>query len=221
MRKLRIFGDTHGHHDWYKQHVVAANLEYIPTFHVGDFGIGFPHGERWDNYWLEDPDGFARMNGVIAGNHDNPLWVKECPLFLPRYSYLNGIFSMHGAASIDREWRKPGVSWWEREELSDSEMEEAKELYLASRPNVVITHDGPLQALRYMFPMQAMNSHIPPSRTQIFLDDLFEEHKPKFWFFGHWHHTMCIEDFEGCTFQCIGERDWVDFDFEKMEIFDK
>lgn len=214
---LRIFGDTHGDHHWYKQQIMSANIQNIPTFHVGDFGIGFPRGERWDNYWLEDRDNLSQMNSVIAGNHDNPLWVKECPLFLPRYSFRDNIFSMHGAFSIDQDWRKPGISWWEAEELGWDEMKKARELYIESKPDIVITHDGPVDALTYMFPMQMMNPDIRPSRTQMFLQSIFEEHKPKYHFFGHWHHTLQCE-WEGCTFQCIGEKDWIDFDMDKMEI---
>lgn len=215
---LRIFGDTHGWHEWYKQQIMAANLVGIKTFHVGDFGIGFPRGEKWDNYWLKDSDNFAEMNSVIGGNHDNPLFTQNSPLFVPRYSFKNGIFSAHGAFSIDRGWRTEGINWWAKEELTPFEMDEAKELYIQSKPDIVITHDGPLEALRYMFPMQMMNPDIRPSRTQLFLQDLFEIHRPKYWFFGHWHHTMYIEDIEECNFQCIGERDWVDFDLDNMEI---
>lgn len=213
---IRIIGDTHGDYQWYKHATMAANLTDIRTFHVGDFGIGF-RNDRWDRYWMDDPDNLAEMNRAIGGNHDNPLYVRNCPLFVPRYHYDEKIFSMHGAASIDKHWRTENVNWWEKEELTWSEMNEARELYLDSKPDVVITHDGPVDALKCMFPYQMMNPDIRPSRTQMFLQSLFEEHKPKFWFFGHWHHTLQCE-WEECIFQCIGIKDWVDFDFNKMEI---
>jgi hypothetical protein len=157
------------------------------------------------------------MNTAIAGNHDNPLYVQNCPLFTPRYHFDGKIFSMHGAFSIDQYRRTENVNWWEREELSWSEMNAARELYLDSKPEIVITHDGPVDALTYMFPYQMMNPDIRPSRTQMFLQSLFEEHMPKYWFFGHWHHTLQV-DWEGCIFQCIGIDDWVDFDMDKLEI---
>lgn len=214
---LRIMGDTHGDYAWYREHIVAANLQGIHTFHVGDFGIGFPYQKRWDDYWLNDPDNLSSMNKVIGGNHDNPLYAQNCPMFLNRYGEKDGLFWTHGAASIDKEWRKPGVSWWEREELTQYEMELCEGEYTRAKPDVMITHDGPKDALRCMFPFQMMNPDIPPSRTQTFLQYLFEIHRPKYWFFGHWHHTLRVE-FEGCIFQCIGVRDWVDFDMNSKEI---
>jgi hypothetical protein len=46
---------------------------------------------------------------------------------------------------------------------------------------------------------------------------MFKQHKPKYWFFGHWHKTKEF-DYQGCHFHCLGEMAYVDFDFDKLEI---
>jgi hypothetical protein len=45
-----------------------------------------------------------------------------------------------GAVSVDKDWRRPGVSWWPEEELTDEE-----ERIISSQPEVDIlfTHDVP------------------------------------------------------------------------------
>ena len=86
MKSIRIISDIHGDFDWYTQTITRANIDDgINTLQLGDFGIGFPRQEEWNNYWIEDTGDHAKMNKAFFGNHDNPLYTRNSPLFLDRF----------------------------------------------------------------------------------------------------------------------------------------
>ncbi len=63
---------------------------------------------------------------------------------------------------------------------------------------MVISHDFPSSAAERMFRMVHK-----PSRTSQALQRMFEIHRPKFWYGGHWHINKTIR-FKNCVFTCLG-----------------
>ena len=61
--------------------------------------------------------------GLFDAHPGQAIRVSEVTWLLPRPARLRiggrKILSLGGAASVDREWRVPGVSWWPDEVITD------------------------------------------------------------------------------------------------------
>jgi hypothetical protein len=123
---------------------LLAHYRGEPSVQLGDFGIGFPGDGPLpplpDNAWF------------LRGNHDNPEVARSHGNYLGDYGYrtIDGIrfFFLSGAWSCDQCHRTEGVNWWRDEELGIADLEAAVELYTKAKPDVVLTHDGPEEAIR-------------------------------------------------------------------------
>ncbi len=99
-------------------------------------------------------------------------------------------FTMGGAYSIDRAWRKKDESYWEEEQPTDEEYKEAAKNLKKHDFNVdyVLTHTAPAEIIRRM-------NHVPDrhdAELTGFLDWVMYETKFRHWFFGHWHYDHDI-----------------------------
>jgi hypothetical protein len=216
MKKVRLIGDIHGQFNDYKTYAVE-DAEY--SIQVGDFGVGFGQSD----YWHETVNDFHASGNhrMIRGNHDNPETCrKEMVGWIADGVVENNVMFVGGAWSIDQDYRTPGYDWWRDEELSTTEMDIVFNIYCAAKPEIMITHDCPTLVAYHMFIRSGLRTYGGPklhlTRTGELLQRMFEAHQPKFWFFGHWHHTKEL-DLNGTHFHCLGEMDWVDFDFENLE----
>jgi hypothetical protein len=96
-------------------------------------------------------------------------------------------------------------------------MRAAEKEYLAARPRIVITHDGPTDIARFAW--QHARSVTPPnpgavfrpSRTSLFLQRLLEQHQPQLWVFGHHHYDWMYRE-DKTRFVCVGELSYIDID---------
>lgn len=188
---LTIIGDVHGHYDQYER--MARKREY--TVQLGD--LGFKYG-CLNNL---DPD----KHKLVAGNHDNYDIVHEYPHYLGDYGNcsLGGVdfFFYRGAYSIDRQYRTVGVDWWEKEQVNIDQFMKARELYLETKPEVVITHDCPESiAFLLLDPGQNIYQNI----TGWALQELLNIHQPKMWRFGHWHRSWRAT-IGRTDFRCLNE----------------
>lgn len=200
---VKFIGDVHGKFSRYEKII----LEHPNTIQVGDMGIGFrhwPHGE-----WQANPpyDKMVAANAwFIPGNHDNPNVCKnhsQCIKAGHFESLRDGRMAMFigGAESIDKAYRIEDYSWWPEEELSQEKMWVIAGIYEKIKPDVMVTHDAPLTAVHAIH-----NSHhrYDSSRTQQFLQSLWNFHKPKLWVHGH-HHISVDHVIEGTRFVCLAE----------------
>lgn len=233
---LYITGDTHGFEDWEKintdrfpEQKKLTREDYLII--TGDFG-GVWDAAETDAYVQK---AYNRRNFTtlfIDGNHENhdlldkytvETWhggkvhkISDHIIHLMRGQVftIDGVtfFTMGGAESTDKKYRKEGVSWWAREMPSDDEFEEA--LKNLSKVNfdvdIVLTHCAPEGYIgKNMRPV--FNSDISRllaanmagvvdrsgNRLTRFLDELIIEHDLKFnhWYFGHYHRDMDWEKF--------------------------
>lgn len=190
---IRLIGDIHSFFEKYDK---LRNCEYT-TIQVGDMGIGFGN----DNNFSPSYKDF-----FINGNHDNPDECYNYPTFLGKPNLFGKFFYFGGGFSVDYSNRTPGIDWWANEELTYEEMNKAIDLYEQYKPEFMISHEAPYSLHKLM------SSRVyPPSRTSQALQQCFEIHKPKFWFYGHWHMDFrAIVD--GTHFVCVNKNSYVDFD---------
>lgn len=217
----RLIGDIHG--TVYDYQMYSIKDFKGPTIQVGDFGIGFS-----GPYWHEQVSNWQTQNPqhrFIRGNHDNPVMCKTMPGYIPDGHVENNVMFVGGAWSIDNPEAPPGwyrrtkdIDWWEDEECSDTQFDLFLDIYRTVKPSVMITHDCPHIASHELFFRTGLVKGTEyQTRTATALQKMWEVHKPDFWFFGHWHHTVHAK-INGTHFQCIGELDYIDFDLNTMEF---
>ena len=232
-----ITGDTHGMTDWEKLNTTNfPEQKYMSDYYdlliiVGDFG-GIWDGAEQDNYILKTYNKRNFTTLFIDGNHENHDLLDKYPveewnggkvhkisdrvIHLMRGQVYNifgtTFFTMGGAESTDKEYRKEGESWWAREMPSDEEYEEA--LKNLAKDNfevdIVLTHCAPEGYIgKNMSAVYSSDiSRLPANNMAVvvdrsgnklteFLDSLITEHGLKFkhWYFGHYHRDMSWDKF--------------------------
>lgn len=192
---ITLIGDLHGKYE--KYHRILSRTEENPyTLQIGDFGF------KYDT--LRNVDHTKHL--ILPGNHDNYDVCYKYRHFLQDYGYMinfNGIdfFYYRGANSIDKQYRTIGIDWWDNEEVKIENFMKARELYRNIKPDIMISHDCPQDiALQMLKPGQRVYENI----TSWALQELYNIHQPKLWFFGHWHQSRQIQ--HGNTkFICLNE----------------
>ncbi len=208
---LRLISDVHGHHEQYLE--LIHNVDY--SLQLGDFGFDYTVLTQVD----------PKRHRIFKGNHDNHD-DNRWPHFLRRfgYNFFGGIcfFHVSGAFSIDWKQRvdydqlNNTKSWWENEQLSYKELEQAVHAYEVIKPDLVITHDAPREASRTMFDNRVLknfgfNPDTFTTHTSEALQAMFEIHQPSRWFFGHFHKNI-TKEIKGTTFRCLAELNYVDLE---------
>lgn len=191
---ITVIGDVHGKYDRYHK-IIRRTEDYPYTVQLGDFGF------RYDT--LDNVDSTKHL--IIPGNHDNYDRCYNYPHFLGDYGYtsLNKVefFYYRGAYSIDRQYRTIGIDWWENEQVDIEGFMKARELYYTVKPDIVITHDAPMDIVPYLLPL---GSKIYENNTNWSLSELFKIHQPKIWLFGHYHQSWNMK-VDGTNFKCLNE----------------
>ena len=213
---IYITGDTHGMIDWEKINTTRfpeqkelTKDDYLII--LGDFG-GVWDGAEQDRYILKTYDKRNFTTLFIDGNHENHDLLDKYPvenwnggkvnrisgsvihLMRGQVFTIEGItfFTMGGAESTDKQYRKEGQSWWAREMPSEEEYEEA--LCNLSKHNfnvdTVLTHCAPEGYIAGVVDRSG-------NKLTRFLDELITVHNLEFssWYFGHYHRDMDWDKF--------------------------
>ena len=153
---IYITGDTHGIIDWGKintsrfpEQKDLTKDDYLIV--LGDFGGVW--GDKDQDRYIQKTYGERNFTTLfIDGNHENHDLLDSYPveewhggkvhritdsilhLMRGQVYEIDGLtfFTMGGAESTDKAWRKEGVSWWAREMPSEEEYEEAEKSLLTS-----------------------------------------------------------------------------------------
>ena len=210
MTLTRLIGDKHGL--WNDYQTVINGVEN--SIQLGDFGIGLGAGDYWHDR-VNDTIGNTGHR-FIRGNHDNPEKCKDMLSWIPDGTDEYVVMFIGGAWSIDADYRIPCHDWGASEQLSESELRTLHDVYVATKPRVMLTHDCPTLAAYYMFIRAGLRTYgnsstLHLTRTGEALQRMFEAHQPEFWYFGHWHHTKRMQ-IDRTVFQCLGELDYIDVD---------
>jgi len=176
---------VHGMTDRY-QKMLRQKFAGQRTFQVGDMGFGFKNVPGLHKDIMSNGN-----HKFIRGNHDSPAECRKWEWYAGDYGYSqeDKFFWLGGAYSIDYMWRVPGRTWWVDEELSSEELQKAYDLYVASKPEVVATHEAPSEIARYTLHVACRMEKISCvySRTSQALQKMFDAWQPKEWIFGHYH----------------------------------
>lgn len=186
---------------------------------LGDFGFLF-NGRDAER---EELDRLARMRTTflfIDGNHENFDRLDACPeadwhggrvhVVRPNVLHLmrghvftiegRTYFAMGGAYSMDRPWRTPGRTWWERELPAAEEYAQARRSLDACgrRVDVVLTHTAP-RATMALFGMD----HPREAELGAFLDEVQETVDYGAWYFGHVHRDGAVWRRQTALFETV------------------
>ena len=234
---IYITGDTHGTEDWEKlntrnfteQKLMDPSCDYLII--AGDFG-GIWDGANQDEYIIKTYNKRNFTTLFIDGNHENHDFLDEYPveewhggkvhkisdrvihLIRGQVFDIDGItfFTMGGAESTDKQYRKEGESWWAREMPSDEEYKEAIENLrkVDFKVDIVLTHCAPEGYIGKNIPAvfnsdlsRVLGCHMAGvvdrsgNRLTRFLDSLITDYGLKFdhWYFGHYHRDIDWDKF--------------------------
>lgn len=187
--KITFIGDPHGKIDQLVDLIKGQTGMFIS---VGDTGFE-PQIEKLRQQFISE-----EFYSVV-GNHD---WIPEryswpymgdhC--YFPEFS----LFTIRGANSIDKHLRTEGLDWFSDEELNYKQQCEAYDVYVETKPKIVVSHDCPQSV------MQSLFGYSEKSQTRIMLEHMFQVHQPELWVFGH-HHKSKDVNINGTRFVCLSE----------------
>jgi len=180
---------------------------------LGDFGLFWSYKrtkeEEHNLKWLDDQPWTTLF---IDGNHENfdlidNLQDKEMfgslvgvaghSVFHLRRAVFyriagRKILAFGGAHSHDREHRKWGESMWKREEITDAEVEQAKQATEDAlfEFDYILSHCCPVEWAKFAMPMNLMQ-YWQPDHSEERLSRFKQESQVTFkrWFFGHYHEN--------------------------------
>ena len=209
MNRIFITGDTHGSLELKrlsnKNFPIAKTLTKEDTVIIcGDAGFMWDNSNEtkyWDD-WAEDRP-FTIIS--VFGNHSNYDLLRAIPItewhgakvrrVRPHVMYIeNGeiftlnnqtFFCMGGATSIDKVYRKEGVSWWPQEIPTWNEMDYAADNLRAHNFQVdnIITHCGPNYIVDKLFPYDRAHDDITNFLEKfVRMTTTFNK-----WYMGHYH----------------------------------
>lgn len=220
---VRIIGDVHGRLDSY----VKLTRECKYSIAMGEMGFG-KDVTRLASMYVDDT-----INGenhiIIPGNHDHYGVIDDIPTFLtnPGWGPLSPhmpegvfgnkkVFYVRGAISIDKAYRKLGINWFPEEELSECALLSALEFYRGYQPDIMITHTPPQNLVPQLIPP---DGELFNFRTEHYLQEMLDIHRPKLWIFGHFHKTGVFPiPYYNTKFIGVGELATCDIDLDTMDI---
>ena len=238
--KWLIIGDLHGEFKAFNYALKHKKIGYDAIIQLGDFGF-------WKDSLQRSKKKFPQMCRkpifFVRGNHEEysrykrgkergPFFNDYEGIIVPRYFerckhipiFINDevveiggikVLGVGGAVSTDRALRVLGQSWWRAEEVNGENVETI--IGKGSKTDIIISHDGPTQFFerseyKNRFSIRAGDKH---------LGHLYDNIKPLYWFFGHYHELMEWSDPDsGTRFVCFPtwDRGFGIFDTELMEL---
>jgi DNA repair exonuclease SbcCD nuclease subunit len=185
---------------------------------LGDFGLVWSNSKEeiyWQN-WLNTRN-YTTL--FVDGNHENFNLLNAYPvtewnggkvhmisdsiihLMRGQVFTLNGekFFTMGGGTSIDKHYRIEGKSWWAEEIPSSSEFEEGMDNLDKHNWEVdyVLSHTTSKRIMELICYIKENN----PINT--FFDMLEKDLTYKYWFFGHFHEDLNIDEKHCLLFDSI------------------
>ena len=211
-----VTGDLHGHVDKSK-----LNTKFFPqqkeltkndfVIIAGDFGGIWDESrsENWLLRWLEKKS-FTTL--FVDGNHENFDLLNQYPvttwnggkvheirpgiihLMRGQVFQIEGMkfFTFGGADSVDKHYRKEGISWWPQERPTDEEFVEGMENLEKQNYSVdyVISHTAPLNVVEKL---TVCSTLLDPAT--IMLSVFQEKISFKHWYFGHFHQDTTLDNY--------------------------
>lgn len=214
MSQIFITGDLHGEIEISKLNMKnfpeQANLtknDYLII--CGDFGLVWQGGKQ-EEYWRKWLNSRNFTTLFVDGNHENfdtldsmtvhnwnggkVHFVEEHIIHLMRGQVFTisdlTFFTMGGASSIDREFRREGISWWPQEIPTADDFAEGLDNLEKYNWEVdyILTHTTSrtiMDQMGYVKEQNTLNTYLN------ILDNMITYKK---WFFGHFHSDEIIDE---------------------------
>ena len=223
-----VTGDTHGLHDFMKLQVFA---EEHPSLTREDYVIiAGDFGAIWNIRTLaEELSYYENLPFTVLfvdGNHENFELINTFPeeiwhggrvhrirpniihLMRGQVFEIEGktIFTFGGATSIDKCFRREGISWWRQELPTFEELDEgfANLKRYGNKVDYIITHSCGQRALNYPALRNVAGLKISCPEIQILAN--FEDTVSfKHWYFGHFHIDADLGDKFTVLYQDVRE----------------
>lgn len=197
-RKHRImfFGDVHANFSALHKAIEFENPDAVVV--AGDFGYWFRDGKLLH----QNCNRFNCPVYFVDGNHEhhdnltklvkdqgnnNPINVGNNVFYIPRGCIFNlfgyNILGIGGGYSIDRSLRIFGVSWFEQEEVKQSDIDNLRDAHV----DIVVSHTCPFRILNRVAKKVLIRQPINIDYSERLLDFVLDKYNPSIWFFGHWH----------------------------------
>lgn len=222
ISSLCFCGDIHGAFD---SLLFSLKSQKRPVVGIacGDIGFGFCKSEYYLQKFNAYEKALSKLGSyvvLVRGNHDDPDYFNHTDKILPelaeegKYPHviiardyqtvktsLGNILCIGGARSIDKVLRKPGLTWWEGEDISP--FSEKIEKMISSLPfniDIVASHTAPdfcmpkdksqlIAWLGYDPDVLADCDKERVEMTRAF-NIIASAHKVKWWFYGHFHERF-------------------------------
>ena len=211
-----ITGDLHGHVDKSKLNTQSFPQQKELTKEdfviiAGDFGGVWDESrsENWLLRWLEKKR-FTTL--FVDGNHENFDLLNSYPvtawkggkvhevrpgilhLMRGQVFQIEGMkfFTFGGADSVDKHYRKEGVSWWPQERPTEEEFSEGMKNLARHNYSVdyVISHTAPQDIVGQLGYLREDGKFIDP--TTAMLSRFQEKINFNHWYFGHFHEDTTL-----------------------------
>lgn len=211
-----IFGDTHGIADIEKVFLIDEYYKQNDFIIIcGDFGVIWSDEvDSNESILIKEFKKLPCEILFIDGNHENfnrlsklknikrfggnvGEYIKDKCFHLKRGEIYNiagkNIFTMGGAKSIDVAYRQRNVSWWEAENITESQVKYALQNLANFKGNIdiVITHTCPNSFLTHIDKHLGLEVQINDNNSvwlELLAQKLALRQSGKIeWFFGHWH----------------------------------
>lgn len=205
---IYVTGDIHGEIGRFfgNDYKSLKNNDYVIV--AGDFGLLWHENVQYYNM-IKAISGLDFTVLWVDGNHENHDWIDRLTVTRWKGGDIHQItdncihlmrgqvyeiedktfFTFGGATSIDRVYRVPGISWWEREVPSYMECNEALDNLMNYDYTVdyIITHAASDQSLF------KVNPRFNTDNVTNFLAEIERNIKFKHWYFGHYHEDREID----------------------------
>lgn len=158
--------------------------------------------ERYD-YWAKRPS--EKWHGGVVQRLSPTSPIRR--LMRSEVYEIDGarIFTMGGAASIDRPYRTPHVDWWPHEVPTDRNFDEARANLDACGWEVdyVITHTCPTSLLSASAAPGRPIPGLSDTALCAFLDEIDGRLRFKRWYYGHFHKDIDVDERHTLLFEKI------------------
>lgn len=215
---IYLVGDTHGTFDldkvldFFEIEVLIREVtkeDYLII--LGDVGVCWDGGEK-DAWVLEKLRELPVTVLWLDGNHENFDLLREYPVtewnggMVQRIApdvihlmrgyvyYIEGklFWVFGGGFSVDKIWRREGISWWKEEMPSYEEYDRGLENLQKAELKVdyILTHTAPRRVAE-----QLVDTMLPGEEAlQYYLQDVAERVTFLEWYFGHWHMDRTVDE---------------------------
>jgi predicted phosphodiesterase len=160
-------------------------------------------------YWLDgNHEHFDMLEYAIEGKGtmnvppftlqgDGTYECRPGVYYIPRGTVLERadkrILVCGGAASVDKNMRKPFISWWPQETITDDDVQKC---IAAGKVDILLTHDLPLEVTvidRHLDPLWGQEASDTTYLNRVKISEILKSSGASLHIHGHLHHSYSEE----------------------------